>query len=93
MPAAKTSSMAASRRSGTRTKTLRLLFQYEIMRDRSEAVPAFNDTPAGAPYLWNFLGFTRPSGDPLDHMGATNRNDSLLKMGEGPDHRRRRLST
>ena len=22
-------------------------------------------------------------GDPLDHMGATNRNDSLLKMGEG----------
>ena len=36
-----------------------------------------------APYLWNFLGFTRPSGDPLDHMGATNRNDSLLKMGKG----------
>ena len=48
---------------------------------------------ADAPYLWNFLGFTRPSGDPLDHMGATNRNDSLLQDGQGPGHRRRRLST
>jgi iron complex outermembrane receptor protein len=59
------------------------LLQYEYMRDRSDAVPAFNDTPPGAPYLWNFLGFTRPSGDPLDNMGSTNRQDSLLKMGDG----------
>ena len=36
-----------------------------------------------APYLWNMLGFTRPQGDPLDNMGSTQRNDSLLKMGEG----------
>ena len=44
---------------------------------------AYNDTPPDGPYLWNALGFTRPHGDPLDHMGATNRNDSLLEMGKG----------
>jgi iron complex outermembrane receptor protein len=35
------------------------------------------------PYVWNFLGFTRPSGDPLDHVASTNRHDSLLKMDDG----------
>jgi iron complex outermembrane receptor protein len=60
-----------------------VLLQYEYMRDRSDAVPAYNDTPPGGPYLWNVLGFTRPSGDPLDHMGSTERNDSLLRMGHG----------
>ncbi|MCZ8132898.1 MAG: TonB-dependent receptor [Steroidobacteraceae bacterium] len=59
------------------------LLQYEVMRDRSDAVPAFNDTPPGGPYLWNALGFTKPSGDPLDNMGSTQRNDLLLAMGEG----------
>ena len=67
----------------TPTDDLTFLAQYEIMRDRSDAVPAYNDTPPGGPYLWNSLGFTRPSGDPLDNMGATQRNDSLLKMGKG----------
>ncbi len=65
------------------TENMRVLAQYEVMRDRSDSVPAFNDTPVGGPYLWNALGFTRPSGDPLDHMGATLRNDSLLGMGKG----------
>jgi iron complex outermembrane receptor protein len=65
------------------TEDLKFLAQYEIMRDRSDAVPAYNDTPPGAPYLWNTLGFTRPNGDPLDNMGATQRQDSLLKMGSG----------
>lgn len=65
------------------TEDLTLLAQYEIMRDRSDAVPAFNDTPPGAPYLWNLMGFTRPAGDPLDHMGSTERNDALLGMGRG----------
>ncbi len=60
-----------------------MLLQYEILRDRSDAVPSFNDTPPDAPYVWNFLGFTRPSGDPLDNMGSTERNDSLLGMGRG----------
>ncbi len=53
------------------------------MRDRSDAVPAYNDTPPDGPYLWNVLGFTRPSGDPLDNVGSTQRQDSLLKMGDG----------
>jgi iron complex outermembrane receptor protein len=46
-------------------------------------VPSYNDTPPDAPYVWNFLGFTRPSGDPLDHVASTNRHDSLLKMDDG----------
>ena len=53
------------------------------MRDRSDAVPAYNDTPPDGPYLWNVLGFTRPEGDPLDNVGSTQRQDSLLKMGSG----------
>ncbi len=62
---------------------LTFLAQYEIMRDRSDAVPSYNDTPVGGPYLWNALGFTRPRGDPLDNMASTQRQDSLLKMGDG----------
>ena len=62
---------------------LMFLAQYEIMRDRSDAVPAYNDTPPNGPYLWNALGFTRPKGDPLDNVGSTQRHDSLLKMDEG----------
>jgi iron complex outermembrane receptor protein len=60
-----------------------VLVQYEYMRDRSDAVPSYNDTPPGGPYLWNLLGFTRPSGDPLDHMASTERNEFLLGMGHG----------
>ena len=63
--------------------SLTFLAQYEYFRDKSDAVPSFNDTPPGAPYVWNFLGFTRPSGDPLDHMASTNRHSALLKMDEG----------
>jgi iron complex outermembrane receptor protein len=60
-----------------------VLLQYEYMRDRSDAVPSYNDTPPGGPYLWNVLGFTRPSGDPLDHVASTERNEFLLGMGNG----------
>jgi iron complex outermembrane recepter protein len=67
----------------TPTEDLKFLAQYEIMRDRSDAVPAYNDTPPDGPYLWNVLGFTRPNGDPLDNVGSTQRQDSLLKMGDG----------
>ena len=67
----------------TPTDNLKFLAQYEIMRDRSDAVPAYNDTPRGGPYLWNVLGFTRPGGDPLDNVGSTQRQDSLLKMADG----------
>jgi iron complex outermembrane receptor protein len=64
-------------------ESLTFLAQYEYFRDKSDAVPSYNDTPPGGPYLWNFLGFTRPHGDPLDHMASTNRHDSLLKMDDG----------
>jgi iron complex outermembrane receptor protein len=65
------------------TDNVTALLQYEIMRDRSDSVPAFNDTPPGGPYLWNVLGFTRPTGDPIKNMGSTNRNGLLLEMGKG----------
>ena len=62
---------------------LTALLQYEILRDRSDAVPSFNDTPVGGPYLWNALGFTRPTGDPLDNMASSNRTDQLIQMNKG----------
>ena len=65
------------------TDNLTLLAQYEIMRDRSDAVPSYNDTPVDGPYLWNALGFTRPKGDPLDNMAGTQRNEFLLRMNRG----------
>jgi iron complex outermembrane receptor protein len=65
------------------TEDLTFLLQYETMRDRSDAVPAFNDTPPDGPYLWNFLGLTRPTGDPLRNVGSSERDDSLLGMSRG----------
>lgn len=59
------------------------LFQYEKLRDRSDAVPSYNDTPPGAPYLWNALGLTRPDGDPLDHMASSGRDEFLIREGNG----------
>jgi iron complex outermembrane receptor protein len=67
------------------TENLTALFQFEYMRDRSDAVPAFNDTPPGGPYLWNALNITRPNGDPLRNMGSTNRSDQLIRMNEGQE--------
>jgi iron complex outermembrane receptor protein len=65
------------------TDNFTALLQYEVLRDRSDAVPSFNDTPASPLYLWNALGFTSPMGDPLDNVASTQRNDSLLRMGSG----------
>lgn len=65
------------------SENLSLLLQVEKLRDRSDAVPSFNDTPPNGPYLWNALGFTRPTGDPLDNMASTQRSDSLLEMDKG----------
>jgi len=65
------------------SEDLTFLLQYEYMRDKSDAVPAFNDTPSGAGYVWELIGFPSPSGNPLDNMGSTQRNDSLLKMDQG----------
>jgi len=76
-----------------------LLVQYEFVRDRSDAVPSFNDTPKepgcdpfgagiilGAPackFVWNSIGVTQPSGDPIDNMATTNRNDGFMATGRG----------
>ncbi len=65
------------------TDNLTALFQYENLRDRSDAVPAYNDTDPAAPYLWNFIGVTRPDGDPIDNVATTQRNEVLLRLGDG----------
>ncbi len=67
----------------TPSDNLTFLLQYEYMRDKSDAVPSFNDTPSGAGYVWELIGFPSPSGNPLDNMASTQRNDSLLKMDQG----------
>jgi iron complex outermembrane receptor protein len=65
------------------TENVTALLQYENMRDRSDAVPSYNDTPVGGPYLWNVFGFTQNSGDPIDHMASSNRTDPLIAMQKG----------
>ena len=76
-----------------------LFFQYELVRDRSDAVPSFNDTPREpgcdpsayvrrAPgdncvFLWNSLGLTQPDGDPIEHAATTNRNDGFMATSRG----------
>jgi iron complex outermembrane receptor protein len=60
-----------------------VLFQYENLRDRSDAVPAFNDTPPGSGYLWELFGLTRPTGDPIDNVASSGRNELLMRMGDG----------
>ncbi len=75
---------------------LSLLFQYEIVRDRSDAVPAFNDTPrepgctpfgdpnaGGCVFVWNSIGVTQPTGDPIDNMATTDRNDGFMATERG----------
>ena len=49
-------------------------FQYELIRDDSDTVPAVNETPVGDPnFLFNLLGFQQDPGDPLDNAGVTDR--------------------
>jgi iron complex outermembrane receptor protein len=53
---------------------LSALLQYEILRDRSDSVPAVNETPTGgAFFLWNALGISAPVGDPINVAANTNR--------------------
>lgn len=48
------------------------LFQYELIRENSDAVPAVNETPVGDPrFVFNNLGYTQDPGDPLDNAGIT----------------------
>lgn len=65
------------------------LFQYERLRDRSEAVPSVNENgrfAGAAPFLTDLInatGVNPNSDDPLDNAGITLRNDALLGMGRG----------
>ena len=51
------------------------LFQYELLRQNDETVPAVNETPVGdARFVFNNLGFTQDAGDPLNNAGVTDRS-------------------
>lgn len=54
------------------TDNFEALFQYELVRDNSDTVPAVNETPVGDPrFVFNNLGFTQDPGDPLENAGVT----------------------
>jgi iron complex outermembrane receptor protein len=70
------------------TDNLRALFQYEILRDRSDTVPSVNENEiyeGTVPFLTDLLGLKvpNPSDDPLDNSGITLRNDAFQR-----DHQR-----
>lgn len=68
---------------------VRLLAQYEWLRDRSDTVPSVNenDQYTGTnPFLTDLLGTVRrnpASSDPLDSAAITYRQDGLIKMRDG----------
>ena len=62
------------------TDSLDINLAYEVVRDGGDSPPSVNGTPDGD-YIWNLLGFTRDSGDPIKNAATTNRNDALLGMG------------
>ena len=39
--------------------------------------------PNGCMFVWNSIGVTQPSGDPIDHMATTNRNDGFMATQRG----------
>ncbi len=55
------------------SETFNALFQYELIRDDSDTVPAVNETPAdpASGFVFAGLGFTEDDGDPLDNAGVT----------------------
>ncbi len=65
------------------------LFQYEILRDKSDSIPSVNENglfqgPGG--FLTDLLGVTgvNPrSSDPLDNAGITNKSNGLVNMPLG----------
>ncbi|GAB4142039.1 MAG: TonB-dependent receptor [Sphingomonadales bacterium] len=67
---------------------LSVLLQYENLRDNSDSVPAFNDSPDS--FLFGgVLGFNTPQSNalepsnPLKRSALTNRDDQLLNMSKG----------
>ncbi|MBI1392366.1 MAG: TonB-dependent receptor plug domain-containing protein [Alphaproteobacteria bacterium] len=66
--------------------SLQALFQYELIRENSDAVPAVNETPIGDPrFVFNNLGFTQDPGDPLDNAGIT-ADSAIGDFGIGLDN-------
>lgn len=71
------------------TPNISALFQYEILRDRSDSVPSVNENSrftGETPFLTDILntGFFQPNNsDPLDNAGITLRDDALLFAGRG----------
>ena len=54
---------------------LRILFQYEYLKDRGDTPPAVNETDPNSPQAWNFIGFPGiTGGDPLDQAGVSFRD-------------------
>jgi iron complex outermembrane receptor protein len=71
------------------SSTISALFQYEILRDKSDSVPSVNENElfegTGA-FLTDLLGTTgrNPnSNDPLDNAGITDKFDGLIRMPLG----------
>ena len=66
------------------TPNITALFQYEILRDRSDTVPSVNENDqytGTVGFLTDFLGLNvpNPSSDPLNNAGITLRNDSFQR--------------
>ncbi len=65
--------------------SFKAVFQYELVRDDSDTVPAVNETPIGNPnFLFNLLGFQQDPGDPLRNAGVT--NDDARGVDIGNNH-------
>jgi iron complex outermembrane receptor protein len=62
------------------TDSIDINLAYEMVRDEGDSPPSVNGTPGNSDYLWNALGFTAESGDPLKNAAITNRDDALMKM-------------
>jgi len=71
------------------TPNISALFQYEILRDRSDSVPSVNENnryTGATPFLTDLLNtgsFQPGNRDPLDNAAITLRDDALLFAGRG----------
>lgn len=64
------------------TDRFSVLFQYEILRDKTEAPAAVDETPAGdMSFLWNILGITQQVDDPLKAGGFSRKPDQYVSGG------------
>ncbi len=66
------------------TPNISALFQYEILRDRSDTVPSVNENQiytGTVPFLTDLLNFKAPnsSSDPLNNSGITLRDDTFQR--------------